>query len=177
MTLKIRPASLSDAAALSDLAGRTFPLACPPELPGEAIGIFIEENLSPNAFDTYIRDPGYTVLLGEDTVGDARAYALLVDGTSMDEDCAEMIEGRPTVGISKFYVDPVLHGVGAAGQLLAATTEHARAVGATSLWLATNVGNARARAFYVKNGFVERGGRVFTVGGTENDDVVLELPL
>ena len=177
MTLRIRSAAPADAAALSDLAGRTFPLACPPELPREAIDAFIAENLSTEAFDAYLGDPGYAVLLGEDPDGVARAYALLVEGTAMDRGCAKLIEGRPTTGISKFYVDPTLHGAGAAAQLLAATVDHARADGAASLWLATNVGNARARAFYVKNGFVERGTRVFTVGGTHNDDVVLELLL
>ena len=81
------------------------------------------------------------------------------------------------MGISKFYVDPGLHGAGAAGKLLEAIVERAHAEGAASLWLATNVANARARAFYVKNGFLERGHRVFTVGGTDNSDVVLERPL
>ena len=95
----------------------------------------------------------------------------------MDEACAGMITGRPPVGISKFYVDPGLHGAGAAAQLLDAIVERTRAEGAASLWLATNVANARARAFYVKKGFLERGHRVFTVGGMNNRDVVLELPL
>ena len=88
-----------------------------------------------------------------------------------------MIRARPCTGISKFYLDPALHGAGAAAALLRECVAHARSDGAASLWLATNVGNARARAFYVKNGFVERGHRVFTVGGVDNDDVVLELPL
>lgn len=177
VTLSVRPARPADVPALARLAARTFPLACPPELDRGAIDSFIAENLSETAFRTYLGGAGHSVLVGVDAQGAVRAYALLIDGTSMDEDCAPMIEGRPSVGVSKFYVDPGLHGVGAAGQLLDASVAHARADGATSLWLATNVGNARARAFYVKNGFIERGHRLFTVGGMDNDDVVLELPL
>lgn len=177
MPLNVRPATLPDTAGLSDLAARTFPLACPPDLPRQAIESFIAENLSRTAFRTYLTATGHSVLAGLDATGAIRAYALLVDGTSMDETCAGMIEGDPPVGISKFYVDPGLHGAGAARQLLDAVVEHARADGAASLWLATNVANARARAFYVKSGFLERGHRVFTVGGKDNSDVVLELPL
>lgn len=177
MPLTVRPATLSDTAGLSQLAARTFALACPPELPRQAIDSFIAENLSPAAFGSYLTAPGHAVLAGLDTAGAIRAYALLVDGTSMDEACAGILEGRPPMGISKFYVDPGLHGAGAAGKLLEAIVERAHAEGAASLWLATNVANARARAFYVKNGFLERGHRVFTVGGTDNSDVVLERPL
>lgn len=95
----------------------------------------------------------------------------------MDEECASMILGRPTMGISKFYLDPDLHGRGGAAALLEAIIERSRDHGVRSLWLATNVDNARARRFYIKNGFLDRGRRVFMVGGTPNRDVVLELPL
>lgn len=138
---------------------------------------FISTNLTENSFRDYLADPGHTVVVGCDADGDVRAYALLVDGTSMDDECASMIVERPTRGISKFYLDADLHGRGGAADLLGEIIERSRKDGARSLWLATNVDNARARSFYVKNGFVDRGRRVFVVGGTPNRDVVLELPL
>jgi ribosomal protein S18 acetylase RimI-like enzyme len=52
-----------------------------------------------------------------------------------------------------------------------------RAAGTRSIWLATNVANARARRFYVKRGFEPRGNRTFDVGGVANTDVVYELAL
>lgn len=152
-------------------------MACPPELTEDAIEAFVAENLSEAAFTEYLESPGHTVLTGLDTTGDVSAYALLVDGTEMDPECASVLTELPTIGVSKFYVDPALHGTGMAGVLLDASVATARQTGAASLWLATNVGNTRARAFYVRNGFVERGTRVFTVGGTDNNDVVLEKPL
>lgn len=173
----VRHARLGDVPALADLAARTFPLACPPELATDAIDAFVTENLSEVAFTEYLRTPGHSVLTGLDQNGDVRAYALLVDGTEMDPECASVLTGLPTIGVSKFYVDPTLHGTGMAGVLLDASVSTARQAGASSLWLATNIGNTRARAFYVRNGFVERGTRVFTVGGTDNNDVVLEKPL
>lgn len=177
VTVSVRPACPDDVPALADLAARTFPLACPPGLAAAAIDAFVAENLCEAAFAEYLRTPGHTVLVGLDKDGEVRAYALLVDGTGMDPECASVLTGLSTVGVSKFYVDPALHGLGVAGVLLDAAVATARQAGASSLWLATNVDNARARAFYVRNGFAERGTRVFTVGGTENNDVVLEKPL
>lgn len=173
----MRPALPHDVPALADLAARTFPLACPPELPAGSVETFIRSNLDRAAFRRYLADPTHTVLTGTGSGGDVIAYALLVDGTAMDPDCAEQLHGRSPVGISKFYLDPGHHGSGAAGVLLDAVIGHVGPAGADSLWLATNVGNARARAFYVRNGFEGRGSRVFEVGGVLNDDVVLERML
>ena len=177
MTMVVRPALPDEAATLADLAARTFPLACPPELPREAIEEFITEHLDVDAFRGYLNTDGYTVLASVRADGEVCAYALLVDGAAMDPACAHLLAGDPTIGISKFYVDQSLHGSGAARILLDAVIDHGRLADARSLWLATNVGNARARAFYTRSGFVERGTRVFTVGGLDNQDVVLELPL
>lgn len=177
MMLTIRDALPPDVAELASLAALTFPLACPPELPSEAVEQFIRAHLGQASFEAYLDDPTHTVLIGCDRDDRVRAYALLVDGTAMDEHCSPLIDRRPTVGVSKFYVDPALHGSGAAALLLEATAMRALGSGALSLWLATNVGNARARAFYVRYGFREKGHRTFDVGGVVNDDVVYELPL
>lgn len=177
VSLTVRCASEADLSTLAHLAARTFPLACPPELTREAVDDFIEANLTEDSFRRYLADQGHTVLVGCDRDGRVRAYALVVEGTTMDEDCAPMILTRPTLGISKFYLDPDLHGGGGADRLLDAIIERSREHGVRSLWLATNIHNARARRFYVRNGFLDRGRRAFVVGGTPNRDVVLELPL
>lgn len=177
MTLTVRSATGADLPDLAGLAARTFPLACPPGLARDAVDGFIAEHLTENAFRDSLDDPLRSVIVACDPDGRIRAYALLVEGTSMDETCADLIADRPTLGISKFYLDPSLHGGGGAGELLGAIVSRAHEAGVASLWLATNVGNARARGFYAKNGFLDRGRRDFLVGGTENRDVVLELPL
>lgn len=177
MPLHIRPALPDDVPGLVDLAARTFPLACPPGLSRSAIGEFVRRNLDTEAFLAYLGDPTHTVLLGCDPDGRVHAYCLLVEGTAMDETCAEMVTGRPTMGISKFYLDPAHHGGGGAVTLLDAVVSTARAHGGVSLWLATNEANARARAFYTRNGFLPRGTRIFDVGGTHHVDVVYERPL
>ncbi|MDV8000353.1 GNAT family N-acetyltransferase [Rhodococcus sp. IEGM 1408] len=177
MTLRIREALPTDVPALVDLAARTFPLACPPELSRSAVEEFVRRHLDEVAFRRYLGDRTHTVLVGCESDGRTCAYALLVDGTAMDDSCAELITSRPTMGISKFYLDPAHHGGGGAAQLLDAVMSTARTRGVESLWLATNVANGRARTFYLKNGFLPRGNRIFEVGGFDNVDVVYELPV
>lgn len=177
MTARLDDAVEADLGPLSELATRTFPLACPPDLDAGVIGAFIAENLSEEAFTAYMESSDHEVLVCRADGGTIVGYVLLVEGTAMDPDCASQIVHRPTTGISKFYVDPDHHGSGIATRMLDDVTARSRQSGVRSVWLATNVANARARRFYVKHGFEPRGNRIFDVGGVANTDVVYELPL
>lgn len=173
MNFRIRPALPTDIPALAVLAASTFPLACPPEMEHAAIETFVRQHLDEIAFRRYLDDPMHTVLLALASNSPA-AYALLLDGTDMDSTCAHLLHGRRPVGVSKFYLTPSLHGSGVATALLESVVIEAGEKGADSLWLATNAANTRARRFYERSGFVERGNRKFDVGGTQNNDVVYE---
>ena len=173
----VSAASATAVDEVASLAARTFPLACPPDLDPDVIATFIRENLTADAFRVHLATDGHDVLCARTDDGTLIGYALLVAGTEMDPACDEQILARPTIGISKFYVDPDHHGSGTSSTLLTAIEELAHVRGARSLWLATNVGNERARRFYARNGFAERGGRTFVVGGVPNADVVYEKPL
>ncbi|KAA0919611.1 GNAT family N-acetyltransferase [Dietzia sp. ANT_WB102] len=177
MTVRLVDATRADLDTISALAARTFPLACPPELATEEIGAFIAEHLSPEAFRAHLDAPGHDLLMAREAGGDIVGYVLLIAGTEMDATCADQLVHQPTVGISKFYVSPDHHGAGIASEMLAEVCRRSKASGAQSMWLATNVANARARRFYVKHGFVVRGHRIFDVGGVANTDVVYELTL
>ncbi|MFN3600349.1 MAG: GNAT family N-acetyltransferase [Dietzia sp.] len=174
MIARVEPAAESDLDPIADLAARTFPLACPPELPREAIDSFIVRHLSPGALRVHLVAPGHDLLAARSPDDELVGYALLIDGTAMDPTCADQVLRRPTVGISKLYVDPGHHGSGLAALVLDEMVRMCSGRGVRSLWLATNVANARARRFYDKQGFVERGTRIFDVGGLSNTDVVYE---
>ncbi|MFN3602982.1 MAG: GNAT family N-acetyltransferase, partial [Dietzia sp.] len=177
MIARVEPAIESDLDSIADLAARTFPLACPPELPRDAIDSFIVQHLSPGALRVHLDIPGHELLAARTPEDGLVGYALLLDGTEMDPTCAGQILHRPTVGISKLYVDPGHHGSGVATRVLDEIAGLCSGRGVRSLWLATNIANARARRFYVKQGFVERGTRTFDVGGVSNHDVVYEKDL
>ena len=172
-----RAAERADLPALAALAARTFPDACPARLPRRAVQDFVTGELSEHALSGHLDTPGHRLRLLCAADGDPVAYALVIDGTEMDRSCTDLVVHRPTAGISKFYLDGSVRGTGAAGRLLAELCREARDRGLESLWLATNVENLRARSFYVRSGFLERGGRTFVVGGVDNLDVVYELPL
>jgi ribosomal protein S18 acetylase RimI-like enzyme len=57
------------------------------------------------------------------------------------------------------WVSPQLRGTGAAELLVGAVVDHARAVGASRITLWVALGNARARAFYLRMGFTPTGRR------------------
>lgn len=176
MPLDVTPARADQIGPIARLAALTFPLACPPDLPAAAVRGFIADQLTEDRFAHYLSEPGYgvTVALDDDQVV---AYALCVDGTTMDEEAGASVRSRPTRGISKFYLHPDHHGSGIATALLEHLTGQAIADGCGSLWLATNKQNVRALRFYRRRGFTIVGGRTFLVGGVENDDDVLELSL
>ena len=68
------------------------------------------------------------------------------------------------VEIARFYVDQAYHGRGIAQTLMAAVESHARALGATRLWLGVWERNFRAQAFYRKFGFEKVGEHPFLLG-------------
>lgn len=174
---QVERAELADADALSALAALTFPLACPPELSYADIASFIEAGLSPAAFRDYLSDGDNLVLVTRDDQGDLLSYVLAIPGVVMDPGSAEELLGQYPLGISKFYAAPRAQGTGLARAMLAEVVRLAQVAGFDSLWLGTNLANGRARRFYEREGFVERGRRFFTVGEHRCEDAVYELML
>jgi diamine N-acetyltransferase len=105
---------------------------------------------------------------------EACGYLLSHDGDPVEEDIANAISLRPTTEISKIYVSADHHGSPVAQDLLNSALRDAAGRGFASAWLGVNQLNARANAFYARNGFVEVGTRSFLVGDTWEDDFVRE---
>jgi ribosomal protein S18 acetylase RimI-like enzyme len=176
MTHQIRTATTDDAGPLADLAAVTFPLACPPgSLPGD-IAAHLADTLSADNFRGYLADPDVTVLV-IDADGELRGYSLLVDRAVQDPDVAAALTLLPSVELSKCYVHPDHHGLGAAAELMQASIAAAAARGAASLWLGVNNQNARAIKFYEKSGFRKVGTKSFRLGTTVEHDYVMARPV
>ncbi|MTB89274.1 GNAT family N-acetyltransferase [Aeromicrobium sp. zg-629] len=172
----VRPAKTADLPDLADLAARTFPLACPPDMPQESMDAFIAEHLTVARFEEYLADPVAQVLVADDD-GALAGYTLTFSREPYDEHLASLVRHRPTVELSKCYADPDAHGTGVSSRLMEAVLEAARTAGAASVWLGVNGRNARAQRFYAKHGFEVVGERRFVVGGRTEDDLVLERQL
>jgi ribosomal protein S18 acetylase RimI-like enzyme len=142
----------------------------------ESITKFIEEHLTAERFEEYVGDPGRAVLIAEESDA-AVGYAMLVHGEPYDADVRAVVTHLPTTELSKIYVLPSSHGGGIARDLLVASVEVAREIGAAGMWLGTNQSNLRAQRFYEKSGFQRIGTKRFWVGDHHEDDFVFELVL
>lgn len=172
MSLTIAVAVRADLPELAELAAQTFPLACPPDLPAEAIAAFVEQELSAEAFAGYLADPDAEVLLARDDSGRAVGYALTFIRPAPAQ-IADLIGCTgPVTYLSKLYVRRCEHrgGIGAALFDRLHQRAHERAAGV--VWLGTNQHNERAQRFYERHGFERAGVRSFEVGGTIQADFV-----
>ena len=178
MADRVRIAVPADAAGLARLAALTFPLACTPQTPDEVKAAFIAEHLGEQSFAGYLAHSAHTLLVAEDEAsGSLVGYTMLVEGEPTDPDVAHVIRLRPTVELSKMYVDPARHGTGTAHHLMTATIDAARGTGAAGAWLGVSEENARANAFYARHGFEQVGRKLFHLGDRWEHDFVRERAL
>ena len=176
MPVVVRPVVEDDIPELAALAGRTFPLACPPHTTDEAKAQFVRTMLSEASFEGYLADADRDLLVAESDDG-LVGYVMTVAGEPVDAEAAAAATRRPTVELSKCYADAAMHGSGAAGLLVDAAIELAVRRGARAMWLGVNEENARAHRFYGKHGFSKVGTKHFLVGDRLEDDWVMERPL
>jgi ribosomal protein S18 acetylase RimI-like enzyme len=196
VTVQIRPAGETDAAALAALAAVTFPLACPPSTTPESIADFIARNLTAERFAEYLADPSRSLFVAvPDAASESGAalaaspaiaatgglvgWSMLVateGGEPADADAAAAVSARPAVELSKMYAHPAAHGSGIAGELMRSTLDEAARGEASVVWLGVNQENARAIRFYEKHGFRIVGTKRFLVGDRWEHDYVLERP-
>lgn len=169
----IRKATTDDAGALANLAAVTFPLACPPSSSPEDIAAHLANTLSEEHFRGYLADPDVTILVLDADAG-LRGYSLLINRRAQDPDVEGALTLLPSIELSKCYVHPEHHGLGAAAELMHASLQAATAWGAAGIWLGVNSQNARAVRFYEKSGFRKMGSKSFRLGTTVEHDFVME---
>lgn len=172
----IRKATEDDAGRLAELAGVTFPLACPPGSSAADIAAHLANTLSEKHFRAYTADPDITILVVE-AGGELRGYSMLVARPAQDPQVASALNLLPSTELSKCYLHPDHHGLGAAAELMHASIESAAAAGARGIWLGVNSLNAKAIRFYEKSGFSKVGTKTFKLGNTVEHDFVMERQL
>lgn len=175
-TPAVRRACLGDVEELSRLAAETFPLACPPELPEADIEAFVARHLSPERFRGYLAAPSH-ILFVHDADGRIDGYVLMMVGEGFQPAPSSGVTRLPSAYLSKCYVRASSHGGAAAGALIERVKQAAAGLGAASVWLNTNQGNARAIRFYEKHGFVAVGTKEMVVGQQVCSDYVFECDL
>lgn len=175
MSVTVAAATGADIADLADLAARTFPLACPPDLPATAITAFVEQELSADALAAHLADPDADLLIARDPDLRAVGYALSLHRPAPAGIARLIGTGDPVTYLSKLYVRAGTHGGGTGRALFERLRERARERGSRLVWLGTNQQNVQAQRFYTRVGFERAGTRTFEVGGLPQEDFIYVL--
>ncbi|WP_334177939.1 GNAT family N-acetyltransferase [Pseudoxanthomonas sp.] len=168
----IRPARLSEAAALSDLMRRTFVAAnghC--GTPGN-VAAFLDQAYTPERQAQEIRDPDTLTLIVEQD-GEWAGFAQLRWGTVPPAE----VTLRPAVELGRIYLDAAFHGKGIAALLVTHLLAAARLRHSRSVWLSVWQESQQAIRFYRKHGFQIVGRSVFHVGDVTTEDWVMTQAL
>jgi diamine N-acetyltransferase len=168
----IRPAQPGDAGALSRFALRIFEDTFAKDNRPEDMAAYTSEVFTVERQAAEIAGPDSAVLLlftGDDTLA---GYAHVARGSA-----PPFVKGERPVELKRFYLDRPLHGSGAAGPLMEAVIERARAWQGDALWLGVWDRNPRAIGFYEKMRFRAVGQQTFYLGRDAQIDIVMSLPL
>ncbi len=175
-TIKIRPATVDDAPALSRFGATTFRETFEEENAQEDMARYLAEAFTPERQAIEIADPAGAVLLAEhvDESGDSElvGYAHLAPGPA-----PEAVRSPDPLELKRLYVARAWHGRRVAQALMEAALDAARTHGAQTLWLGVWERNPRAVAFYTKYGFVRVGEHTFTLGADSQTDWLLARPV
>ncbi|NYT42573.1 GNAT family N-acetyltransferase [Sphingomonas sp. R-74633] len=125
---------------------------------------------TPEAWAGEFAEPDLKFRLAEDEQGLA-GFAKTSNLTLPAETTARTYELR------QLYLDDRAKGSGAAQALIDWALDQGRARGAEEMWLSVYVDNHRAKRFYEKNGFEDRGPYIFLVGAHEDEDRLMRRVL
>lgn len=167
----IRAGEAGDAAALAELAARTFRETFAADNRPEDLALHIARSYGVAQQERELRDLAVATLLAE-VNGHLAGYAQLRESAA-----PACITGEEPVELWRFYVAQAWHGRGVAQALMRAVEAEAGRRGKRTLWLGVWERNPRAIAFYEKSGFAEVGSHVFMVGTDPQTDRILVRPL
>lgn len=169
--MTIRVATAIDAAAVADLARRTFYDTFGPTNDAADMKLHLAQSYGVDQQTRELNDRDITTLLVEEE-GRAIAYAMV-----RNDHVPECVTGPEPIELWRFYVDKDFHGRGIAQSLMDRVIAAALERGAKTLWLGVWERNPRARAFYAKCGFTDAGEHIFLFGTDPQTDLIMVKPL
>jgi len=170
--LTIRQAKLGDEQKLSLVGAATFLETYAHMIPGEDLVSHCANQHSPQAYATWLRDPTATIWLAETEAKAPIGYLLLTKATlPVDAPQPEDLE------VQRIYVLSRFHRTGMGYALMNLAVSKSISKGARRLVLGVHNENARALAFYKRQGYEIIDDRKFRVGNSVFCDHVLARPL
>jgi ribosomal protein S18 acetylase RimI-like enzyme len=165
----MRLATAADAAPLTAFARAIFMETFGPSNDPRHIDPYVATAFRPEVQAAEIgREGTFTVLVVDDDEA-IIGYAYVALGGP-----AEVVVESDPIEIKRFYVGTAAHGRGVAQAMMTDVFERAREMGARTIWLGVWERNARAIAFYHKQGFVQAGTQRFLLGDDLQTDWVMQ---
>jgi diamine N-acetyltransferase len=170
--LTIRQAKPGDEQKLSLVGAATFLETYAHMIPGEDLVSHCAIQHSPETYAAWLRDPSATIWLAETEAKAPIGYLLLTKSTlPVDAPQPEDLE------VQRIYVLSRFHRTGMGYALMNLAVSKAISKGARRLVLGVHNENARALAFYKRQGYEIIDDRKFSVGNSVFCDSVLARPL
>lgn len=176
---RLRRATAADAEALAAFAARLFretygPAADPRAGGGSQaadVDAYVDAHLGASHLAADLAATTSVIFLAE--TGEHGALAGYAQLRVPSPAPAGMSAGEPAAELARLYVASAWQGRGVAAALLAAVRSEAARAGARVLWLSAYQRNARAVAFYRRQGFAVAGTATFHMGHEVQDDWVM----
>ena len=165
-SLQIRAGFPTDASRLSVLATQVWLHTYATEGITDEITTYVTSELSVEKFSASLCDPETLVILAE-------YGACLAGFAAVRFDVSCPVGATSTVELQTLYVQEYFIGRGVGRSLLLAAEAAAREKSGGSLWLTVNAGNARAIAFYARQGYCRVGSTYFVLGEGRHENHVL----
>lgn len=171
MSIVIRPCEPRDAEALALVGQATFLETYAGVLPAIDILAHCRTEHGQALYADWLAKPDHRLWAADVEGGALVGYAAL---TPPD---LPLPTGETDVELKRIYLLNRFHGSGVGARLMTTAIEAAREAGYARMLLGVFGGNARAIAFYARQGYAEAGVRKFRVGANEYDDLVLARAL
>ncbi len=168
--MRIRRATVDDAATLSSLAARTFTETFGHLYPPEDLAFFLADAYPPEKQAVILAHPDYAVWLLEDdgeAVGHAAAGPCGLPHAEVQAGDGEL---------KRLYVLASHQNGGWGGQLFAEAERWLLREGPRTLWVGVWSENSGAQRFYARHGFAKVGTYEFPVGRVRDLEFILRRP-
>ena len=171
--IQIRPATIDDAKALTDLAYTTFwdAFAHHPKNAPADLNHYMRQAFNFEQISAELEDERSIFLIAE-IDGEPAGYAKIIVGA-----IEEGITATRPIELNRLYSHQQFLGKGIGQALMDACFERARTDGHDVMWLGVWEFNPRAQRFYEKNGFRVVGSHVFQLGEDPQTDLLMQKEL
>jgi len=167
--IRYRDATPADLPAIDSLFRESFVATFGHLYSPENLAIFLAK-FTPQAWADEFATPGLAFRLAEDGEG-------LVGYCKLGPVTLPVTPGPGAIELRQLYLRERGKGTGAAQTLMDWAIDTARSQRAATLWLSVYIDNHRAKRFYERYGFVDRGRYAFMVGDHADEDRLMSLDL